>query len=66
MEAGKARLHLERATTVESYSSKINELHVTVQRARLIQFHEKVIEFIYEIKDLYVQNPFVHKVDETI
>jgi hypothetical protein len=66
MEAGEARLHLQRATTVGSYSSKINELHVTVQRARLIQFHEKAIEFTYEIKDLYVQNPFVHTFDETI
>jgi hypothetical protein len=52
--------------TVELYSSKINEPHVSVQTAFLVQFHEKVIEFHYGLKDLYVQNKFVHKVDETI
>jgi hypothetical protein len=31
-----------------------------------VQFQEKAIEFHYEIKDLYVQNLFVNKVDETI
>jgi hypothetical protein len=66
MQAGKARLHLQNAMTAESYSSKINELHVSVQTAVLVQFHEKVIEFHYEIKDPYVQNPFMHKVDKTI
>jgi hypothetical protein len=58
-----ARLHLQSAMTAKSYSY---ELHVSVQTAFLVQFHDKAIEFHYEIKDLYVQNPFVHKVDETI
>jgi hypothetical protein len=52
--------------TAELYSSKVNELHDSVQTAFLVQFHEKAIKFHYEIKDLYVQDPFVHKVDETI
>jgi hypothetical protein len=51
---------------VELYSSRIIELHVSVQTALLVQFQEKVIEFHYELKDLYVQNQFVHKVDETV
>jgi hypothetical protein len=66
MQAGKARLHLQSAMTAESYSSKINELHVSVQSAFVVQFHKKAIKFHYQIKDLYVQNPFVHKVDERI
>jgi hypothetical protein len=52
--------------TAESYSSKVNELHDSVKTAFLVQFHEKFIEFHYKIKDLYVQDPFVHKLDETI
>jgi hypothetical protein len=33
MQAGKAGLHLQSAMTAESYSSKINELYVSVQTA---------------------------------
>jgi hypothetical protein len=66
MQAGKPNLCLQSAMTAESYSSKINELHVSVQTASLVQFREKAIKFHYKIKDLYVQNPFVHKADEII
>jgi hypothetical protein len=66
MEAGKARLHLQTAMTAESYYSKINNLHVSVQTAFLVQFHVKAIEFHYEIEYLYVKNPFMHKVDGKI
>jgi hypothetical protein len=41
--------------------SKINELQVSVLSAFIVQFHEKAIEFHYEIKDLYVQNPLCTK-----
>jgi hypothetical protein len=34
---------LQSAMTEESCSSKINELHVSVQTAFLVQFHEKAI-----------------------
>jgi hypothetical protein len=63
MQASKARLHLQSATTVGSYSFFFLSFS---SNSLLAQFHEKAIEFHYEIKDLYVQNPFVHEVDETI
>jgi hypothetical protein len=33
MQAGKARLHFQSAMTAESHSSKINELHISVQNS---------------------------------
>jgi hypothetical protein len=45
-------------------SLETNVPHVSLQTAFSVHFHQTAIEFHYEIKDLYYQNQFVHKVDE--